>query len=185
MSYLNKRFCAYCVQIFLIGGICLGTSSLFSDQIRNPHLVVDTSGNQIAVWEVTASSGDSHIYASRKPVLGSWSTPVIISNTSTEQATNPQIIVGPVGAVTVVWTYINLTEGIYSLATATYNGLSGWSSPAVLSTTNDDVIQDFELSINSLGKVVMIWGAYSVDTGNSHIWNSVLSTGSWSTTQIS
>ena len=173
MNYLKKRFYGYLLQMLSIGGLCLAASSLFGDQIRHPHLVVDTAGNQITIW------------ASRKPVLGSWSTPVIISDTGTAEPGNPQLIVGPAGSVTAVWTFVNVTEGIYSLAASTYTAALGWSTPTVLSTTNDDVVQDFELGINGLGKVVLIWGSYSVDTGNSHLWNSALNAGSWTTTQVS
>ncbi len=152
------------------------TNFLFSDNFpSNPHIVIDGSGNQIAVWDV--NTGTTNIVQSSIFTL-SWSAATTISTTN--PAFNSQIVMTSTGNAVAAWIALDSVNQVYCLCTATATPLGGWSAPTTHTATNEQLNQ-FDLKINSLGEAVLIWT--SIIGNSTNVWTSTQSifSGGWGT----
>lgn len=108
--------------------------SLPGQNATNPQVVVDQSGNAVAIWE--RSNGlYSVIQASYLPHNGNWSIPVDISLTS-QNAFLPQLAVNLSGDVIACWKRFNGLHYIIESASLPYGGK--WSQPFVISLSGQN-----------------------------------------------
>ena len=188
MNYKQKNLCGRIAQFLFIAGMCMGvgTSALSADNIITPLSVIDAVGDEIAVWVVDTTAGDSNVWSANRPSAGTWSTPVKISG-SEFQVNGAKLIASADGSsVVAAWVFVNTDLGIFSLAASQFSTNTGtWTTPAVISTTGQDVAQDFNIAINSNGQVILLWDATLVSTGVGQLWLSSLSVGSWTSAQVS
>lgn len=188
MKYLQKRLSATVAQWLSVMGLCIGSTLSASDAPTIPQTGYNAHGDQVAVWEVTPNSGSVFIQASTLPLDDSWQTPVTISDTDHE-STDPRLAMNTCGDVVTAWLFIDEVAGVYAINTAMLSSVTGntWDAPIIISTTNDNVNDDFQLRINEAGKITLIWTAYDMTSGDVHLWNSSAAIGdtSWTTTQLS
>ena len=179
MKYLQTRFYTSLVQLFSILAVCIGaTGSLAADFPTEPMIAIDSSGNQVAVWEVdgaTSTSIQAAVFES-----SSWGAPTTISGS--QNAFLPQLIVNDSGNTIAAWFFIDEVNSVYSIATSMLSPTTGiWSPPEVVSTTDEDV-SDFQLKMNGSGQVALIWTSYNATTTDISTWASTASFGgSWGT----
>ena len=86
-----------------------GTAVLISEITTSasaPRMAVDPKGNVTLLWTQHVAPlpafGHSHIYASRYPANGSWSTPALV-NDGAGSTSSLATVVDEVGVVTAVW----------------------------------------------------------------------------------
>ena len=91
------------------GGGPWGTAVLISEITTSagaPRMAVDPQGNVTLLWTQQVvplpAFGHSHIYASRSPANGSWSTPALVSD-GAGSTSSLAAVVDEVGVVTAVW----------------------------------------------------------------------------------
>lgn len=136
-------------------------SSLESDQVA---IVVDPLGYATAVWQ-GFNGTDYQIRASRRLLslggLGSWSSPVTISDGSVSFAQGPVLGADYLGNVVVVWSAFNAELSIIQTASCTSLGV--WSSPSTISTLDFNASLP-RLAVNRLGvlgNAVAVWQHYN------------------------
>jgi hypothetical protein len=115
-----------------------------------PQVVVDPSGNVIAVWTRFDGSNLRIQSATRTP-SGPWSTPVSISDPGFDAST-PRVAVDPSGNVLAVWTRnfgaTNRIQASYRLAGGSFGAPVTVSSPGGT---------DPSVSMDNSGKAVLAW----------------------------
>jgi hypothetical protein len=95
------------------------------------------------------------IFLSPLPIFAtSWTTPVTISSTTSDQ---PNIAVDPSGNAYAIWQGYDGNN--YVIQTARLPSLGNWSSPTTLSVTGQDA-QNPKIGVDILGNVVSIWSRY-------------------------
>lgn len=189
MKYLQKRLSAQCAQWLSILSLCIGGSTLSaSDSPILPQTGYNTHGDQVAVWGVTPDSGNSFIQANTLPLDDSWQTVAIISDTDHESI-EPRFAINTSGDGVAAWLFIDEVAGVYTINTSMLSSIADntWATPVIISTTNDNVLNDFQLRINEAGKITLLWTAYDMTSGDIHLWGSTAAIGdtSWTTIQIS
>lgn len=189
MKYLQKRLSAQVAQWLSIMSLCIAGSTLSaSDSPLLPQTGANSHGDIAAVWEVDPNSGNPFIQASTLPLDGSWQTSVTISDTDHESH-DPRLAINTSGDAVAAWIFIDEVAGVYAINTSMLSSITDntWDAPIIISTTNDNVINDFQLRINEAGKITLLWTAYDMTSGDIHLWNSTAAIGdtSWTTIQMS
>ena len=180
MRYFQKRVSTQLTSLLSIASLFCATNYLSADFATQPQAAIDSSGNQVAVWELDSSDGSSSIQAS---VYSSedltWSTPAAISGSDSGQV--PLLIANSSGQTVAAWLLADPVNEVYSMATSML--VSGtWTTPTVLSGSTEQVFDDFKFNINESGQIVIIWSSIDINTNESFIMTSTASfDGSWST----
>ena len=118
------------------------TLSTLGVNASNPSIVMDSSGNLVAVWLEGTS-----MKASTQPVNGSWTTPVTLVSSG---ASNPGVVVDPSGNATAIW----LAGGLVQAATLPFGGT--WSSASTLSAALTTSVTP-QIAVDPSGNVVAVW----------------------------
>jgi uncharacterized repeat protein (TIGR01451 family) len=118
-----------------------------------PQVAFDASGDAVAVW-LRFNGANTIVQAAGRPAGGSWSTPEDLSGAG-QDATAPQVVMGPTGEVLVVWTRFNGTNKIIQAASRP-TGAGAWSAPANLSEAGQDA-GVAQLAIDPAGDAVAVW----------------------------
>lgn len=99
-----------------------------------PRLVMNSSGNAVVVWQAFDDVvGDYCIQASMYPFGGTWSSPVRITNTSSDQMFSDETIqINEEGDIVVTWcSYLGTAHAFAILGTtATFGG--SWTTPVMI-----------------------------------------------------
>lgn len=125
-------------------------------------VVMDQFGNATAVWtQILTEAPFFQVYASRLPLGGTWSTPILIS-------TNPEldgnsldafmaqttISVDNLGNVIVIYSTGAETDNLYSV---TYYMGIGWTAPELIGTVNSNIWHNINYGI--CGFAIALWNA--------------------------
>jgi hypothetical protein len=154
-------------------------SPVSSDQgdASEPHLVTDSSGNLHAVW-VRVTGLDAPVYYATRPASGSWTTPVVISQT-TGTCSGPHIAMDGAGGLHVAY---SRTSGTVAGSEIYYVANQGtWSSPDLRSGSTGESIQPFITARGSGASLELdlVWSGDGT-VADQVIWFSVYSSSAWS-----
>jgi hypothetical protein len=120
-----------------------------------PQVVVDPSGNVIAVW--TRSDGtDLRIQAATRTPSGAWSSPVNISD-SGSSASSPAIAVDSSGNALAVWTRV---FGAVGRIQASYRPAGGSFGASVNVSDGGGDASAPTVSMDSTGRAVIAWARF-------------------------
>ncbi len=125
----------------------------------NPDITVDAAGNVVLIWQ--AFDGSNYVVqASNKPVLGSWSNYVTLSD-SGQDANCPEIVHDASGNVVAVWSRY---DGTYSIVQSSQLPIGGaWSNPVNVSATGGNA-DSCELAMDvfgTVGNAIAVWHRYN------------------------
>ncbi len=156
----------------LFGGSWSSTPDLLaSSGATTPQVAIGASGEVFAVWHaVNPVSSMDAIYASSKPISGSWSTAVVVSSDS-QNCAYPQIAVDSNGNGLAVWYSYALNGGEYTNVVVQASSYSStgftWSSPVDLSSAGIQNPADLEIQVvfGSSGNAIAVW-TNSLDGSN-------------------
>ena len=161
---------------------CLTLSQL-SAAIFPPDysIQMDSQGNMVALWQEVTDGSNSAIFSSNSTFGGSWSAPQQLSVGMYSEA--PTLVVAPSGNAVAVWR-TRATLAPYTLYASTIDLQSSatWTAPRAVSSSGDNVSNDFEVVVNSNNQAVISWELLPMD-GIIYASTSTLSEGtnSWST----
>lgn len=137
---------------------------------------LDEEGDAVAVWMQAGENGLEVIEGATRPVGGSWSKPVTISDTA-EFKVELKLAVDPQGDAAAVWIGYAAGEGqIVHAATRPAGG--EWSEPVTLSTVGEQAIEP-DLAIDAQGNVTAIWVG-GVDSEEGVVETSTFAGSEWS-----
>jgi predicted enzyme related to lactoylglutathione lyase len=117
-----------------------------------PQVVVDPSGNAIAVW--TQSDGARfNIWANRFTPLAGWGAAELIE-ADDGNATGPQVVVDPSGNAIAIWTQSDGTR--FNIWANRFTPLAGWGA-AELIETDDGTVSSLGIAIDPSGNAIAVW----------------------------
>jgi len=141
----------------------------------NPHVIIDQSGNAVAIWE-RFNGFYSMIQSAALPHNGSWSAPVDISLIG-QDAFLPQLSVNLSGNVLAVWKRFNGSHYIIESASLPYGG--NWSAPVAVSLPGQNADKP-QISLDSEGEAIAVWIRFNGITNTIQASRSAFG-GAWST----
>jgi hypothetical protein len=133
--------------------------------VGEPQVVVDNSGNAIAVWYQHDGS-NWNIMANRYTVGYGWSTATLIEFDNSGDASSPEVDMDGSGNAIVVWhQHDGLVENIW--ANRYLVGI-GWGTPTIVE--NDDTGDAFgpQIAVDATGNATAVW--YQNDGALDHAW---------------
>ncbi|MCI0576533.1 MAG: hypothetical protein L0332_06220 [Chloroflexi bacterium] len=131
---------------------------------------VDNSGSVHLVYWQSPLSGDSEIFYTHRPIGGSWSLPLNLSNNSTNDY-DPSLAVGPVGEVHVLWTNYDPPDG--GLHYRQRNSSGDWLVAQKVAGLGGSS----ELAVAADGTLHIVWSS-----GEQIVYNQRLNNGAWADT---
>ncbi len=135
-------------------------------QSNHPKVALDSAGNVVAVWIGTNDDYNPIVQsATYTSSLGTWSTAVNLSGTSTATG-YPQIAMDSSGNAVGVWIDYDNTYGTDIVKAAFLPAGGAWSSAVGISSTSEDAQNDFQLKVNSDGSSIVSWTSYQSSIGN-------------------
>jgi len=156
--HCTRGVCRYAVQASVrpAGGTWSAPQDLSSDsyyEISAPQVVVDESGNALAVWSRDAWFPNGVIESVDRPSGGQWSSPEVLPLTY-GTATGPRLAVDPAGNAVAVW-----STGAYpskDVVASTRPARGTWEAPRVLSASNFENSRP-DVAVDAAGVAVVIW----------------------------
>jgi hypothetical protein len=128
-----------------------------------PKVVVDGSGNAIAVWLQDEGTGINSMYANRYSVGSGWGTPELIENNDNELVMDARLACNAKGDVVVVWEqYDGTCSSIYANR---YVPGSGWEQTQMIDN-NQYPAASPRAAIDSNGNAVAAWDQYIHGVGD-------------------
>lgn len=122
----------------------------------SPRVAVDSRGNAVAAWIEDLSSSGLHVLrAATRPVGGSWSESVLVSDVD-EGPTAPSLAVDPNGNAYLVW--VNASGIVREASLRTIRGGAVWSAPVDLSPAGQ-VAAEPAVATSASGEAVATWVA--------------------------
>jgi len=150
-------------------GLSWTTPFIISDgesDAQVPQIVVDASGNAVAIWH-GYESGFRIIQAATLPFGGTWE-PLISLSAIGQNAFNPHFAINSKGYAVAVWTRFNGSNYIVQASTRSFGG--SWSEPSDVSTTGRDAgfgpNSTLDVTVDDNGNAVVVWG---FQTGSGYI----------------
>ncbi|PJD97670.1 MAG: hypothetical protein CK425_03315 [Parachlamydia sp.] len=129
-----------------------------------PRAVIDqTTGNGAAAWNFF--DGTEFVIQASILKNGVWGTTTTISE-SLNTSMDPRVAINSNGNVAVIWQGNDPITGLTLLYGTTYNqSLATWASPAAITTTSENVLQDsYLVSISSADEVLVTYSATQILT---------------------
>lgn len=129
-----------------------------------PQVAVDSQGNATAIWADRASDDRRpriqihRVQTAIRPLGGTWSAPVNISEVGRRLVQDPQIAVSPQGEATAIWQRSDGENLVVQGATRPVGGV--WSRPVALTTGRGRGGQNQQLVVDSQGNATAIWEGY-------------------------
>lgn len=132
-----------------------------------PTIVNDpVSGNVVAIW--VSIDGDSrHVFLYSSIFSdqdGLWSTPQVISDSSTSISSVPALLINSLGNVLAVWNAFDFSLKIHVVTVATLpltgTNSNSWSAPKRISASSEDVAGSIVSTIDSAGQMTVAWVAF-------------------------
>jgi hypothetical protein len=118
-----------------------------------PSIVLDASGNALAVWEQPAN--ESSVWSSRSPAGGVWEAPRELGLNNGLAATQPQLAIDKNGNALAVWAQQLPTNDAYVYASR-YLPATGWGSAVNIGSFAIIVTQP-QVAIDANGNGVAVW----------------------------
>jgi len=127
------------------------------DEVYNPAIAVDTSGNLEALW--TQSNGTyNDLYASRFVPGTGWGTPFKVTGDDNRGVGVPRVAAGPSGEFVAAWNQYNGVE--YQMMVSRYDA-AGWATPVNLSASfTVGGGQAGHVAVDGSGRAVVVWEEY-------------------------
>lgn len=119
-----------------------------------PRIVIDASGNALAVWSQNNAAAISSIWANRYTVGSGWGTAVMIE-TDTGQAYSVEIAGDARGNAMAVWTQHDGTR--FSIWANRYTAGSGWGIAELIETGNNGDAAQPQIAIDPNGEAHAVW----------------------------
>lgn len=141
----------------------------------NPQVVIDQSGNAVAIWE-RFNGFYSMIQSATLPHNGSWSAPTDISLIG-QDAFLPHLSVNLSGNLLAVWKRFDGSQYIIESAALPYGG--NWSAPVALSLPGQNADKP-QVSLDSKGEAIAVWIRFNGTTNTIQASRSLFG-GSWTT----
>lgn len=115
------------------------TLSTPGEDTSYPLIIVDASGNAVALWSAKDSKGVQTLQVAMLPFKGTWTAPLMISTPNEDVASsssgfNPpySLVMNDVGTIVAVWSAFLDTDLV--IRSANYNSNNGiWSLPETIS----------------------------------------------------
>ena len=134
------------------GGSWSAPVALSEPRSLDPHVVVDTEGNALAVW--TRFDGTNHrVQSADRPAGGSWSTPVDVSVPG-QDSLWPEVALDGQGNGVAAWIGRDAVGQVVLTADRSAGG--AWSAPVTLSEAGRTAL-DPELAVGDQGNAVVAW----------------------------
>ena len=121
----------------------------------NPQVVIDTSGNALAVWQQFDGTTYS-IFANRYSVGSGWGTAALIENDNTGGASDPQISIDANGNALAVWVQEggprrSIVANRYTAAT------NSWGTATLIETDDTGNANVPQIAIDTSGNALAVW----------------------------
>lgn len=151
-QFLNFRF--FQVLVILLQIICLDLQSS-----ENTTTAIDSNGSVVVVWQENTSMGADIKSTSRSYSSMLWEPEVVLSTTPV--ASKPVLGSLANGSDTMsVAIWVEVIGGTAHLFGAMRPSLlSGWTSASLISNGIEDIVGNYQLAINPLGKVIVTWSS--------------------------
>jgi hypothetical protein len=124
-----------------------------SGDAANPQIVIDPSGNAIAVWQ--QSDGVRYnIWSNRYTPGNGWGRAELIETADEGSATDPQIAVDAAGNALAVWAQFDgQTSNIHANR---YSANAGWGSGEIIETQPGKASRP-QIAVDAQGNAVAVW----------------------------
>ena len=132
--------------------------------VGDPQIVIDTSGNAIAVWH-QYDGATYNIWANRYVAGSDWSTAELIESVS-NRAVSPQISINKNGSAIAVWQQDDST--INTLWANRYVPGFGWSTAEHIETGNLGTVSEPQVVMDTNGNAIAVWQQHDGERNN--IW---------------
>jgi uncharacterized protein YbdZ (MbtH family) len=143
----------------------------------SPKLVVNESGNAIAVW-----SQSGGLWSNRYTAGSGWGTAEFIGTEDPKQADMQQIAINGSGNAIVVWRHFDGT--MFSIWANTYTVGSGWGIAELIATDDTEDAHYPHIAIDGSGNAIAVWHQKKYGAGIS-IWANRYTVGSgWGTAEL-
>jgi hypothetical protein len=156
------------------------------DSANDPRIVVDATGNALAVWVQRVSSGRPDIWANRySATTGLWGAPELIEtdNTGAGGARIPQVAMDTTGNAIAVWYQHDGAR--YNIWANRFNAATGtWGTAELIETDNLGSAYSPEIAVDTAGNAIAVW--YQHDGMRNNIWANryVAASGTWGTAEL-
>jgi len=120
-----------------------------------PAIAMDGTGRALAIWSTDTYQGPNAEVATLAPG-GSWSSPLTISQSLSEEAPHPQVAVSPEGRELAVWTGSDGKRRGIEAASGDIGG--GWEAPVMISPVGRES-QRVDLDMDESGNAAAVWRA--------------------------
>jgi hypothetical protein len=124
----------------------------------NPQIVVDSSGNAIAVWEQEVGYSNASIWANRYTSGAGWGVPEIIEYNTVGSDIMPRIAMDPSGNAICIWTHA-INQKLYIWANR-YKAGSGWGTAQPVDVSAGEYGDNPEIGMDSAGNALAVWEIY-------------------------
>jgi len=122
---------------------------------RSPRIVLDSSGNAIAVWaQLAAGNVRNDIWANRFDVGNGWGTAQLLETNNAASALSPDAAVDGQGNVVAVWAQSDGTR--YSIWSNRFVPGTGWGTARLIETSDQDAGSP-QVAADLAGNVVAVW----------------------------
>jgi len=148
----------------------------------DPRVAIDNDGHAVVIWIEEDEEGLHSIKARISTNSGtSWSDTKTLSAPFCSPI-NPRVLVQD-GKAIVTWFSKDSVEGITFLAAATLTFGDDWLPTVVLSSVDQDVFGNYDVRMNSLNEIVIVWMARASALSAIKIFSANFASGAWSSSQ--
>ncbi len=148
--------------------------------VSSPRIVMDASGNAIAVWRRNDGADVYNIWANQYMAGNGWETAAPIDSGNNGDVTGLTIVANASGNAVVAWRRNNSAFSQFDNWANYYTVGSGWGSATLIEASND-IAYPAEVVIDSSGNALAVWYQRN-DAGNYSIWSNRYSADNgWST----
>jgi len=130
----------------------------------NPQVIIDNSGNALAVWQQLDNSV-TRIWQSSYLNNEQWSTPTLLKSGSTVDAGVPLITSNSSGDAVAIW-----NEG-FEIWSNFYSPMTGWGTAELLENNNPGITTNYDVVMDNNKNATVVWSQY-VAPDESVIWAS-------------
>ena len=144
----------------------LPVSALSANIVENTIVSQDSSGNATGIWDLidTTTNIRSIQVSTQDAGTDTWSTATTISNTDLDSY-SPIISVNASGDAVAAWLVIDPEFGIVSIAGSIFTNATGtWSTPEILSTSNENINATYSVKLNDNGNICAVWSSILISS---------------------
>jgi hypothetical protein len=170
-----------------------GTARLIGPDNGNsdvPQISIGQNGNAVVVWERGPTGNPTEIWANLYTPASGWSTAELIDTDNIDEIkTLPQVAIDPYGNAIAVWYKFQFpydSEINLKIWANRYTSASGWDTPEIIETNNDEIQGMPHVAIDSNGNAIAVWMQQPLaDVVQSNIWaNRYTPADGWETPEL-